>query len=85
MVFTAGKRSTICYCPGCDPPADPLCRVAGSGRLQRTPGPERPEAWAMYYFTATSFMSGFGEAPEQVSVDVRLAVESPRGRMGMSR
>lgn len=37
--------------------------------------PDRPEAWGMYYFTATSFMTGFGEAPEQVSGDARLAVE----------
>jgi hypothetical protein len=25
--------------------------------------PDRPEAWAMHYFTATSFMTGFGRTP----------------------
>ncbi|WP_242163804.1 hypothetical protein [Lysobacter sp. M15] len=25
--------------------------------------PDRPEAWAMHYFTATSFMTGFGQTP----------------------
>lgn len=37
--------------------------------------PDRPEAWAMNYFTATSFMTAFGETPELAPGGVRLAVE----------
>jgi hypothetical protein len=37
--------------------------------------PERPEAWAMNYFTATSFMTAFGETPALEPGQWDLALE----------
>jgi hypothetical protein len=37
--------------------------------------PDRPEAWAMSYFTATSFMTAFGATPELPAGRIRIALE----------
>lgn len=37
--------------------------------------PDRPEAWAMDYFTATGFMTAFGATPELPTGGIRFAVE----------
>lgn len=37
--------------------------------------PDRPEAWAMNYFTASSFMTGFGPSPELTPWQWAAAVE----------
>lgn len=36
---------------------------------------DRPEAWAMYYLTGTSFMTAFGATPELAPGDYEVAIE----------
>lgn len=56
-----------------------LCapRVAAQTEFQDNENlaPDRPEAWAMSYFTATSFMSAFGATPTLSTGGIRIAVE----------
>ena len=61
-VLASGAVSTV---------ADAQTVYRGNEQLD----PDRPEAWAMHYFTATSFMTGFGRTPALRSGQWAAAVE----------